>query len=298
MHEEDFKNILLLNQRRGRNGVVSEFGTPNLVVYLFFPVVTWAMDWAIPATPQFWDKPRWITMDLDSLPWAPGAIGWVLATTFSATDLHRPWLDSNHINHSAMHLESMLNFIWLSLSGSSQCWQTLTWCKVHIPDGQEACRDEAGKVAPGWSYGKHWKAMSRLHRLDCKMCQESKCRGASCSWTCHSDRKRQAVFQEKLCSSWNLLFSCVFILDCYMCSWFNQRVGLFLDLWATARIGIRGGIAGPETSQMGIPGRSILVCTVPASTSLSWFWLWPILLRRKHRFAAQGVSNRSGLQTI
>lgn len=62
---------------------------------------------------------------------------------------------------------------------------------------REACRDEAGKVAPGWSYGKHWKAMSRSHRLDCKMCQESKCRGASCSWTCHSGRKRQAVFQEK-----------------------------------------------------------------------------------------------------
>jgi hypothetical protein len=45
MHEEDFKNILLLIQL--------EIWNPESSGLPFFPVVTWAMDWAIPATPQF-----------------------------------------------------------------------------------------------------------------------------------------------------------------------------------------------------------------------------------------------------
>jgi hypothetical protein len=45
MHEEDFKNILLLIQL--------EIWNPESSGLPFFPVVTWAMDWAIPATPQY-----------------------------------------------------------------------------------------------------------------------------------------------------------------------------------------------------------------------------------------------------
>ena len=70
----------------------SKFGTPNLVVYLFFPVVTWAMDWAIPATPRILRQTKMDHNGLGQSSMAPGAIGWVLATTFSATDLGLDWI--------------------------------------------------------------------------------------------------------------------------------------------------------------------------------------------------------------
>ena len=96
----------------------SKFGTPNLVVYLFFPRCHMGHGLGYPGytknfeTNQDGSQWTWTVFHGTRSDW----LGF--SNDFLSNGL-RAWLDSNH---SAMHLESMLNLIWLSISGSSQCW--------------------------------------------------------------------------------------------------------------------------------------------------------------------------------